>query len=164
MELFASYTSDRRLIATMYKEQQQLNTKESKLKKSIPNDPLEKWSWDLKRGFSKEEKRADRCLKRFFSPLVVRRTANQNNLPLTRSTEQLTTNAGGDVGKGKPLPLLVALQTSAVTMEISAEYSPKAKNKSTICQTSIPGVFLKHVTPIFTDLLSHAYCCCVPNN
>jgi hypothetical protein len=47
-KIFASYTSDKRLITRIYRELKKLNS--SKI-----NEPIRKWATELNRTFSKEE-------------------------------------------------------------------------------------------------------------
>jgi hypothetical protein len=47
-KIFASYTSDKRLITTIYRELEKLNSPKI-------NEPVKKWATELNRAFSKEE-------------------------------------------------------------------------------------------------------------
>lgn len=62
--IFAIYTSDRKLISTIYKENK---TKLNKQK--TPNDPFKKWAQDWNKEFSKEEKN-DKASRKVF--IIVR--------------------------------------------------------------------------------------------
>jgi hypothetical protein len=46
--IFANYTSDKRLITRIYRELKKLNSQNI-------NDPMKKWAKELNRAFSKEE-------------------------------------------------------------------------------------------------------------
>jgi phenylalanyl-tRNA synthetase alpha subunit len=64
--IFASYSSDKGLISRIYRE----------LKKFSPqriNTPMKKWTHELKREFSKEEKqRTSKYMKKCSSSLVIK--------------------------------------------------------------------------------------------
>jgi hypothetical protein len=52
-KIFASYTSDKRLITRIYRELKKLNSPKI-------NEPIKKWATELNRTFSKEEVQMDK--------------------------------------------------------------------------------------------------------
>jgi uridine kinase len=48
VKIFASYTSDKRLITRIYREVKKLNSTKT-------NEPIKKWATELNRTFSKEK-------------------------------------------------------------------------------------------------------------
>jgi uncharacterized protein YPO0396 len=90
-KIFASYTSDKRLITRIYRELKKLNS-------SQINDPIKKWANELNRAFSKEEvqmvkKHMKKCspslaimetqinitLRFLFTPVRIATIKNTNN-------------------------------------------------------------------------------------
>jgi hypothetical protein len=65
-KIFASYTSDKGLIARIYRELKKLNSPKI-------NEPIKKWATELNRTFSKEEiQMVKKHMKKYSSPLTIK--------------------------------------------------------------------------------------------
>jgi hypothetical protein len=71
-KIFASYTSDKRLITRIYRELKKLNSPEI-------NEPIKKWATELNRSFSKEEIHMAKKHEKMLSIFGHKGNANQNH-------------------------------------------------------------------------------------
>jgi hypothetical protein len=90
-KIFASYTSDKRLITRIYREFKKLN---------IPkiNEPINKWATELHRTFLKlEVQMANKCMKKFSPSLAIKEMQINTTLrfyltPVRKASIKNTTN------------------------------------------------------------------------
>jgi hypothetical protein len=91
----------------------------------------------MNRTFSKEVQTVNKYIKKCSTFLAIKEMLIKMTLKLHLQSEWLSsrkqpTNGDKDVGKRDPYILLVGMQTGPVTMEISTEAPPKAKNRTII--------------------------------
>jgi hypothetical protein len=98
--IFASYTSDKKLITRIYRGLKNLNTQRI-------NDPVKKWTNELSRAFSKKEvQMAKKHMKKYSTSLDIKEMKIKNTLtfhltPVTMSIIKNTNNKKWWGGYGK---------------------------------------------------------------
>jgi hypothetical protein len=124
-KIFASYTSNNRLITRIYRELKKLNSPKI-------NELIKKWVTELNRTFSKEEiQMAKKHMKKCSPSLAIKGMQIKTTLrfhltPVRIAITKNTTNImcwQGCGGKRNPCTLLVGTQASTTTLEKNLETS-----------------------------------------